>query len=46
MADALTRYSLDYADQVERDYEAFAQACRKGALEARTDADMEADFRI
>ncbi|QII86435.1 DUF2252 domain-containing protein [Bordetella hinzii] len=46
MADALTRYSLAYADQVERDYEVFAKACRKGALVARTDADMEADFRI
>lgn len=46
MADALTRYSLAYADQVERDYEVFAKACRKGALAARTDADMEADFRI
>jgi uncharacterized protein (DUF2252 family) len=46
MANALTEYSKAYADQVERDYERFAAACRSGKLEARTDEDMAADFRI
>lgn len=42
--EALIHYSTDYADQVERDYERFRKACRDGRLEARTDADMAADF--
>jgi hypothetical protein len=46
MATALVAYSRGYADQVERDYERFAAACRTGALEARTDEDMAADFRV
>ena len=46
MADALLAYSNAYADQVERDYDVFVAACRSGRLEARTDADMAADFRI
>ncbi|RZT42758.1 DUF2252 domain-containing protein [Cupriavidus agavae] len=46
MADALVAYSIAYADQVERDYEVFVAACRSGRLEARTDADMAADFRV
>ncbi|TDV34455.1 uncharacterized protein (DUF2252 family) [Paraburkholderia caballeronis] len=45
-ADALTGYAFAYADQVERDYDAFLKAVRSGALEARTDDDMAADFRI
>ncbi|SOE86919.1 Uncharacterized conserved protein, DUF2252 family [Burkholderia sp. YR290] len=46
MAEALVKYSEAYADQVERDYEVFVSACRSGKLEARTDADMAADFRM
>jgi len=30
--DALTRYALGYADQVEQDYDAFRQAVRSGRL--------------
>jgi uncharacterized protein (DUF2252 family) len=45
-AEALTSYSTSYADQVERDYDAFLKACRSGELEARTDEDMAADFRV
>lgn len=44
MAQALVKYSRAYAEQVERDYEKFRNACRSGKLEARTDADMAADF--
>jgi len=43
-ADALTGYAFAYADQVERDYEMFVNAVRRGALDARTDADLAADF--
>ncbi|WP_420995273.1 DUF2252 domain-containing protein [Cupriavidus sp. 30B13] len=46
MAEALVAYSNACADQVERDYEVFVAACRSGRLEARTDADMAADFRV
>jgi hypothetical protein len=28
------------------DYERFMAACRSGCLEARTDVDMAADFRV
>ncbi|PCE22916.1 hypothetical protein BWP39_24855 [Paraburkholderia acidicola] len=45
-AEALTDYACDYADQVERDYDRFVKACRSGELEARTDEDMTADFRV
>ncbi|OLL27662.1 hypothetical protein BTH42_31075 [Burkholderia sp. SRS-W-2-2016] len=44
MTEALVLYSRAYADQVEQDYERFRDACRSGRLEARTDADMAADF--
>ena len=44
MVEALVKYSRAYADQVEQDYEKFRYACRNGQLEARTDADMAADF--
>lgn len=44
--EALLKYAASYADQVERDYDAFAAACRSGRLEARTDEDMIADFRV
>jgi uncharacterized protein (DUF2252 family) len=46
LADALVKYSETYANQVERDYEHFVRACRSGRLEARTDLDMAADFRV
>jgi uncharacterized protein (DUF2252 family) len=46
MAEALVKYSDAYADQVERDYELFVAACRSGRLEARSDADMAADFSV
>jgi len=46
MAEAVVGYSNAYADQVERDFERFAAACRSGRLEARTDADMAADFQM
>jgi uncharacterized protein (DUF2252 family) len=45
-AEALNGYATAYADQVERDYEVFLKACRSGELEARTDDDMAADFRV
>ena len=44
MTEAMILYSRAYADQVEKDYEVFRDACRNGQLEARTDADMAADF--
>jgi len=46
MADALVGYANAYADQAERDHDRFAAACRSGRLEARTDEDMAADFRV
>ncbi|ARN22029.1 DUF2252 domain-containing protein [Piscinibacter gummiphilus] len=46
MADALVAYANAYADQAERDHDCFASACRSGRLEARTDEDMAADFRV
>lgn len=46
MAESMVAYSNAYADQVERDYEVFVKACRSGRLEARTDTDMTADFRV
>lgn len=45
-ADALVSYAFAYAEQNEKDYEAFMRACRSGKLEARSDEDMAADFRI
>ena len=33
---ALVRFSEAYADQNERDYEAFAAACKNGRLQAET----------
>ncbi|WP_233837277.1 DUF2252 domain-containing protein [Paraburkholderia sp. ZP32-5] len=46
MADALTDYAFAYAEQNHKDYDAFMRACRSGKLEARSDEDMAADFRI
>jgi hypothetical protein len=45
-AEAMTGYATSYANQVERDYDVFLKACRSGELEARTDEDMAADFRV
>lgn len=45
-AESLAAYAASYADQVERDYDVFLKACRSGELEARTDEDMAADFRV
>jgi uncharacterized protein (DUF2252 family) len=45
-AEALTGYAADYADQVERDYDAFIKAARSGEIVARSDEDMAADFRV
>ncbi|MEM5316683.1 DUF2252 domain-containing protein [Paraburkholderia sp. JHI869] len=45
-AEALTGYAFAYADQVERDYDVFIKAARSGAIVARSDEDMAADFRV
>ncbi|CAG4887199.1 DUF2252 domain-containing protein [Paraburkholderia saeva] len=45
-AEALVGYASAYADQVEKDYDVFITACRNGDLEARTEEDMAADFRV
>jgi uncharacterized protein (DUF2252 family) len=45
-AEALVDYAFAYADQNEKDYETFMRACRTGKLEARSDEDMAADFRL
>jgi len=44
--EALAAYAASYADQVERDYDVFVKACRSGVIEARSDEDMAADFRM
>ena len=46
MAEALTEYAMACAAQNETDYKAFMAACRSGRLEARSDEDMAADFRV
>ncbi|WP_321797641.1 DUF2252 domain-containing protein [Caballeronia sp. J97] len=45
-ADALTEYAFAYAEQNQKDYDTFIRACRSGTLEARSDEDMAADFRV
>lgn len=45
-AEALSGYGAAYADQVERDYDAFLKAARNGEISARGDEDMAADFRV
>ncbi|ABF12262.1 uncharacterized protein (DUF2252 family) [Cupriavidus metallidurans] len=45
-ADAITEYSFACATQNLKDYEAFKLACRTGKIEARSDEDMAADFRM
>ncbi|WP_277184628.1 DUF2252 domain-containing protein [Caballeronia sp. BR00000012568055] len=46
MSETLVRYGRAYAEQVEKDYALFRAACRDGRLEARSDADMAADFAL
>jgi uncharacterized protein (DUF2252 family) len=43
LADALYQYAKGYGEQNERDFERFQQACRKGKLRARSEADFAAD---
>lgn len=43
LADALFKYAKSYATQNEQDFERFQQACRKGRLQARSEADFAAD---
>jgi hypothetical protein len=43
LADALYQYAQGYSEQNERDFEHFQQACRKGRLHARSEADFAAD---
>jgi uncharacterized protein (DUF2252 family) len=43
-AEALVAYANAYADQVERDYATFRDACRSGRVLAQTEADFAADF--
>jgi len=45
-AEAIVGYANNYADQVERDYKVFQEACRKGRLTARSDADFAADRSV
>lgn len=45
-ADAIAEYAFAYAKQNLKDYESFMRACRSGKLEARSDEDMAADFRV
>ncbi|MGA7778824.1 MAG: DUF2252 domain-containing protein [Paraburkholderia sp.] len=45
-AEALTQYAFAYAEQNQKDYDTFMRACRSGKLEARSDEDMAADFRV
>jgi predicted alpha/beta hydrolase len=46
IAEALTEYAFAYAEQNRKDYDTFMRACRSGKLEARSDEDMAADFRV
>lgn len=45
-AEALAEYAFACAAQNEKDYDTFMRACRSGKLEARSDEDMAADFRV
>jgi len=44
LAQALVAYTKGYADQVEKDYAFFRDACRSGRVTAQTEADFAADF--
>jgi len=41
---SLVAYAKGYANQVERDYSAFREACRSGRVVAQTEADFGADL--
>jgi len=43
LADALFKYAQGYSKQNDQDFERFQQACRKGRLRARSEADFAAD---
>jgi uncharacterized protein (DUF2252 family) len=43
LADAFLKYAQGYTKQNEQDFERFQQACRKGRLRARSEADFAAD---
>lgn len=43
LSNALFKYAQGYTAQNERDFERFQQACRKGRLHARSEADFAAD---
>lgn len=43
LADAFFKYAKGYTKQNEQDFERFQQACRKGRLRARSEADFAAD---
>jgi uncharacterized protein (DUF2252 family) len=43
---ALVAYARDYADQVERDFATFRDACRSGRLTAQSEADFCADLAV
>jgi len=45
-AEALVKYANGYADQVQKDFEAFRAACRTGRLMARSEEDFVADFSV
>ncbi|WP_109477072.1 DUF2252 domain-containing protein [Paraburkholderia sp. C35] len=45
-AEALVQYAFAYSKQNQQDYDTFMKACRTGKLEARSDEDMAADFRV
>ncbi|HET7289167.1 MAG TPA: DUF2252 family protein, partial [Thermodesulfobacteriota bacterium] len=44
--DALVKYAQAYADQVERDYEAFRKAIRSGRLHTDTDESSNLSFLL
>ena len=45
-AETIVLYSKRYADQVQRDFDLFRTACRKGRLIAQTEADFGADMSL
>jgi uncharacterized protein (DUF2252 family) len=45
-SEALVKYSNQYADQIEDDFEKFRSACRSGRLIAQTEEDFDADISV
>ena len=45
-AEAIVKYSNGYADQMEKDFEKFREACRSRRLTAKTEAEFAADFNV